>query len=65
MESLTSTKDFSFEKINDDDLHRILKEEVPGLVDQSWKIGPILDKIAVEQLLEKIQRLVELYFLFV
>ena len=55
MDSLTSTKDCVVQKINDDDLHKILKEEVPSLVDKNWSIGPILDKLAVDQLLDKIQ----------
>ena len=59
MESLTSTKDCFIQKINDDDLYNILKEEVPSLVDKNWSIGPILDKLAVEQLVDKIQWLVE------
>lgn len=59
MESLTSTKDCFIQKINDDDLYKILKEEVPSLVDKNWSIGPILDKLAVEQLVDKIQWLVE------
>ena len=62
MDSLTSTKDCVFQKINDDDLHKILKEEVPSLVDKNWSIGPILDKLAVDQLLDKIQWFVKQFW---